>query len=117
VWPLAIPREDVYEIGLRIDAVQLAGLDQRGEDGPVLTATIRPGEERILAIEGNRQNGALDGIGIDPDGEGDDQLRLRAALYCDVSTPGAEGVQRRGAGGEPDEAELAGARIGPESVT
>jgi hypothetical protein len=81
-------REDVYEIGLRIDAVQLAGLDQRGEDGPVLTATIRPGEERILAIEGNRQNGALDGIAIDPDGEGDDQLRLRAALYCDVSTPG-----------------------------
>jgi len=42
-------REDVYEIGLPVDAVQPAGLDQRGEDGPVLILTIRPGEERCIA--------------------------------------------------------------------
>jgi len=33
--------ERVGEIGLRIDARQLAGLDQRGDDGPVLAAFVR----------------------------------------------------------------------------
>jgi len=40
---------------LRIDAVQLAGLDQRGEAGPVLGAGIVAGEQCIFAIESNRE--------------------------------------------------------------
>jgi hypothetical protein len=33
--------------------VELAGLDERGNAGPILRALIMPGEERILAIESN----------------------------------------------------------------
>jgi hypothetical protein len=60
-------REDVGEIGLRVNAVQLTSLDQRSEDGPMLAAAIRSGEERVLAIEGDRPDGALDDVGVDLD--------------------------------------------------
>jgi hypothetical protein len=33
--------DDVGEVSLRVDAVQLAGLDERGEDRPVLAAAVR----------------------------------------------------------------------------
>ncbi len=35
--------EDVGQIGLRLDAAELAGLDQRSDAGPVLRALIRAG--------------------------------------------------------------------------
>jgi hypothetical protein len=35
------PCECVGEIGVRVDAVQLAGFDQRGDDGPTFRAAIR----------------------------------------------------------------------------
>ena len=38
--------EDVGEIGFGIDVVQFAGLDEGGEDRPVLAAAIGAGEER-----------------------------------------------------------------------
>ena len=41
--------EHVGEIGLGIDVVELAGLDERGEHGPVLAAAVGPGEQRVLA--------------------------------------------------------------------
>ena len=43
--------EHVGELGVRIDVVELAGLDQRGDDGPMLGAAIGAGEERILPVE------------------------------------------------------------------
>jgi hypothetical protein len=46
--------ERVGEIGLRIDVAELAALDERGDDRPVFAAAVRPGEERVLTIEGNR---------------------------------------------------------------
>ena len=61
------PGEDVGEVGLRVDAVELAGLDERGDDGPVLSAAVGAGEERILAIEGDGTDGALDDVGVDLD--------------------------------------------------
>jgi hypothetical protein len=39
---------------LRIDPVQLASLDQRGEDGLVPGAAVGAGEEVVLAAEGHR---------------------------------------------------------------
>ena len=46
--------DDVGEVGVRLDADELAGLDQRGDDRPVLGAAVGAGEERILAVEGER---------------------------------------------------------------
>ena len=46
--------EHVGEIGLRVDVVELAALDQRGDASPVRGSLVVPGEECILAIEYNR---------------------------------------------------------------
>ena len=42
--------EDVGQIGLRFDATEFAGLDQRSDAGPVLRALIMPREQCILAM-------------------------------------------------------------------
>ena len=43
--------EDIAEVGVGIDAVELAGLDQRGEDRPVFSAFVGAGEESVLAVQ------------------------------------------------------------------
>ena len=58
---------DVGEIGLRVDGVELTGLHQRGDDSPVLAAAVGAAEERILAVECDRPDGALDHVGVDLD--------------------------------------------------
>jgi hypothetical protein len=40
-------------VGQRIDGVELARLDKRGDGSPVLRSRVVPGEESILAVEGN----------------------------------------------------------------
>ena len=57
------PGDDVGEIGVRLDAVELGGFDERGDDGPMLRAAVGAGEERILAGQGQRPVRALDGVG------------------------------------------------------
>ena len=59
--------EDFREVGLRIDGIEFAALDQRCDDGPILGSAIRAGEECILPVQCNRPNAALDDIGIDFD--------------------------------------------------
>ena len=44
VWPeIDETAENVGEVAVRIDAAELAGLDQRAHDGPVLRAVVRAG--------------------------------------------------------------------------
>ncbi len=43
--------EQVGEVGVRVDAAQFAGLDQLGDEGPISSALVGTGEERIFAIE------------------------------------------------------------------
>jgi hypothetical protein len=45
---------DVGEIGLGVDRVELAGLDQRGDHAPLDAALVGAGEQRVLAVEGDR---------------------------------------------------------------
>jgi hypothetical protein len=59
--------ERAGEIGLRIDAAELAGLDERGDDRPVFSAAVGTGEERVLAVESDRANGTFVGVGVDLD--------------------------------------------------
>src|SRR5678815_4024555 len=61
------PGDDVGEVGLRIDGVEFAGFDQRGDDRPVLATAVGAGEERILTIEGDGADGAFDDVGVDLD--------------------------------------------------
>src|SRR5262245_64260503 len=67
--------EDVGQIGLRLDAAELAGLDQRSDAGPVLRALIMPREQRILAIENKRTDASLDDVGVKLDAAVVEELR------------------------------------------
>jgi hypothetical protein len=60
-------RQGGLEIGDGLDPVGLAGLDQRGDAAPGDAAFIVTGEERILAIEGNRADQGFDPVGVDLD--------------------------------------------------
>ena len=55
------------EVGEGLDAVDLAGLDQRSDATPSDAAFVMACEERILAIEGNRTDQIFDPIGVDLD--------------------------------------------------
>lgn len=59
--------DDVDEVSLRIDAVEFAGFHERGDDCPVLGAAIGSGKERVLAVQSDRSDGALDHVGVDFD--------------------------------------------------
>ena len=61
------PGEGRGKVGVGIDHVELAGLDQRGDNAPVDAALIGAGEEGVLAGECDRTDRALDRVGIDLD--------------------------------------------------
>lgn len=50
-----------------INGVELAGLDQRGDHGPVLGADVVTGEESVLAIQRDGADGPLDGVVVELD--------------------------------------------------
>src|SRR6478736_9679224 len=52
--------QNVLDIGLRINTIELAGLDQRGDGSPVGGALVAAGEQRVLAGKRDRTDRALD---------------------------------------------------------
>ena len=58
---------DVGEVGLGIDAVELAGLDQRGDDCPVFATAIGTSKECVLAVQCDRPDRAFDDVAVDLD--------------------------------------------------
>jgi hypothetical protein len=67
-----------------IDAVHLAGLDERGDDGPVLGTCIVAGEEGVLAVQGDGADGAFDSVAVDLDAAVDQEASEAVAVFCDV---------------------------------
>ena len=59
------PGYGVGEIGVRLDAVEFGGFDERGDDGPMLRGAVGAGEERILPGQSQRPDRSLDGIGVE----------------------------------------------------
>jgi hypothetical protein len=59
--------DDLSEVGVRLDADELAGFDQRSDHRSMLAAAVRAGEQRILAVQGQGSDRALDDVGVDLD--------------------------------------------------
>jgi hypothetical protein len=59
--------ENVGKVPVRIDAAELAGLDQRSDDGPAFRAVVVAGEERVLSRESLRAHRAFDDVGVEID--------------------------------------------------
>ena len=75
--------EHVGEPGLRIDVVELGGLDQRVDRRGALAAAIGAGEQPVLAAQGDAAQRALGGVVgqadaavIEEAGEGGPALQL-----------------------------------------
>ena len=56
--------QNVLDVGLRINAVELARLDERGDASPIGCALVAAGEQRVLASKRDRTDRALDRIGV-----------------------------------------------------
>src|SRR5204862_1366562 len=54
--------QDALDIGLRINTIELAGLDERGDGSPVGSAFVAAGEQRVLARKRDRTDRPLDRI-------------------------------------------------------
>ena len=59
--------EHVSEVGLRIDAIQFTGLDERGDGCPVLRPLIVASEQRVFPIEHNRTYASFYNVGVEFD--------------------------------------------------
>jgi len=79
--------EHLGEVGGRIDAVQLAALDQRGEHGPVLGTFVGAGEQGVLAVQRDRPDRPLDRVGV--------ELDAAVVEKADEALPACQGVADR----------------------
>lgn len=59
--------ERAGQVGLWIDGIELARLDERGDGRPILCSRVVPGEESVLPIERYRPDSSLDTIVVDLD--------------------------------------------------
>jgi hypothetical protein len=57
------PVENAGDVGLRLDVVELARFNERGDASPVFRSLVMTSEERVLAIENNRVDAAFDDLG------------------------------------------------------
>ena len=56
------------EVGVGFDAVQFAGLDQRGDAAPGAATLVMTREERIFPVQGNGPDYPLDHVAVHLDG-------------------------------------------------
>jgi hypothetical protein len=70
-------RDGRREKGVGINIVEFASLDQRSDHGPMFCAAIGAGEQRILAIEGDRPDPTFDDLGVN----------LNAAVVDEAAQP------------------------------
>src|ERR1700760_2674846 len=89
--------EDIGQIALWLDAVQLAGFDERSDETPSSCSLVMACEQSILAVQSDGANGSLDGVAIDFDGAVIDEprqpvttLETVADDFGHFATPGQE---------------------------
>ena len=101
--------DDVGEVSLRVDCVELSGFDQQGDRRPVLSAAVGTREERILPVQSDRPDGALDDVVVDLDAAAveearkarparervADRFRQLALLTDESELPAEPGLKRR----------------------
>ena len=79
--------QNTGQIAMRFDPVELAGFDQRCDDGPVLCASIMSGEERVFTVQGDGTDGAFDGVVIEFDAAVTEEQDQPIPVFGNVSSP------------------------------
>ena len=57
--------DDIFDVGLGLDGVELAGGDERGQHRPVLGSAFSAREEAVLSRESQGPDRLLDRVGVD----------------------------------------------------
>lgn len=77
--------EGMCQIGLWIDGIEFAGLNQLGDGRPVLGSRVVPCKERVFPVEGYGSDGALDAVVVDLDAPvGQEELQT-IPVFGDIS--------------------------------
>lgn len=84
-------REGGRQPGVRTCAIQLAGLDKRGDDGPVLGPCVVAREEGVLAAQGDGTDGPLNGVAVDLDAAIGQEAAKAVSVLGDIAQRFAEG--------------------------
>ncbi len=91
------------QVGQRIDGIELAGFDERGDGRPILCSSVMPCEECVLPTEGDGTDGSLYAIVVDLDAAvGQEELQT-IPVFGDVGQSFAERGLRRDTGTVMDE--------------
>ena len=69
---------------MRFDPVEFTGLDQWRDDGPVLRASVLPGEERGFAVQGDGADCSLDRVVVEFDATVIEEQAQPVPVFCDV---------------------------------
>ncbi len=96
--------EGLRQVGMGLDGVEFAGLDQRGDGGPVRGTGVMTGEERVLSVQGDGADGSFDGVVVHLDTTVGEEAAKASPVFCDVFQRLAQGGLCRHAGavvGEP----------------
>ena len=90
-------REGFGQPGVGLDGVELAGLDERGDDGPVFGTGVVTGEQGVFPVQGDGADGALHGVAVDLD------AAIREEEVEALPMPGDvfQGLTCRGLGRDP----------------
>ena len=59
--------EDGGHVGERVDPVQLAGLNERGDPRPAMRALVVASEEGVLPLQAEGADRVFDGVAVDLD--------------------------------------------------
>jgi len=81
-----------------IDAVHLAGLNQRGDDGPVFGTGVVACKEGVLPVQGDGADAAFDGVVVDLDAAIGQEPAKSVAVFGDIGQRLAKWRFGRGAG-------------------
>ncbi len=69
------------EKGVWLNAVELAGFNERCDAGPGSATFVMAREQRVLAVEGDGANGALDNVAVRLDGTVVEMDSFRRPIY------------------------------------
>lgn len=72
------------QIGLRIDGVEFAGLDERGDCRPVFGPGVVACEECVLAVQRNRPDGSFDTVVVELDAAVSEEETQPVPVFGDV---------------------------------
>lgn len=75
---------------MRVDAVHLAGLDQRSDDRPVFGTGVVTREEGVLSVRGDGADGAFDSVAVDLDAAIGKEAAKAVAVSGDIGERLAE---------------------------